>query len=208
MGNELKATVINMKSLSQNIEDPIVVGAGDAAGRSLRIIFTQEAAAQFTPDTKVYLSWKHQEKNIVGYNIFTEIVNEETDNFPPTWEIFYPRSMLYAGNVVACIEIVDNISIAVSTNFTIHILEDPNDGSIFTASDDFTEFQNAIIQLHNLNEDDRIVRFIGLSSIELTDGGTEIPIIDNKELDPLKKGYLVFYNSDKFIWDGSVWCKF
>jgi hypothetical protein len=56
MANELKATVINMKSLSQNITDPVVVGAGDAAGRALRIIFTQEAAAQFTPETKVYLS--------------------------------------------------------------------------------------------------------------------------------------------------------
>ena len=45
-----------MKNLSQNITDPVVVGAGDAAGRALRIIFTQKAAAQFTPDTKVYLS--------------------------------------------------------------------------------------------------------------------------------------------------------
>lgn len=84
MTNELKATIINMKSLSQDIEDPIIVGAGDAAGRSLRIIFTQEAAAQFTPNTKVYLSWKHQEKNIVGYNVFTEILDEEDEDFPPT----------------------------------------------------------------------------------------------------------------------------
>ena len=49
--NELKATVINLKSLSQNIPDPIVVGAGDANGRTLRVIFTQEAAAQMTEDT-------------------------------------------------------------------------------------------------------------------------------------------------------------
>ena len=84
MANELKATVINLKSLSQNIPDPIVVGAGDAAGRKLRIIFTQEAAAQFTPNTKVYLSWLHQEKNIKGYNIFTEIKDDENEDFPPT----------------------------------------------------------------------------------------------------------------------------
>ena len=56
MANELKATVVNMKHLSQNIDDPIVVGAADANGRTLRIIFTQEAAAQFTAGTKVYLS--------------------------------------------------------------------------------------------------------------------------------------------------------
>lgn len=106
--------------------------------------------------------------------------------------------MLYAGNVVACIEIVDDISIAATTNFTIHVLEDPNDGSVFTATNDFTEFQNAVTQLSALKDDDKIVRFMGVSSVELTDGGTEIPVIDEEEL-TLQKGYLVFYNSDKFI---------
>lgn len=147
MANELKATVINMKTLSQDITDPVIVGAGDANGRVLRIIFTQEAAAQFTPSTKVYLSWWHQEKNIKGYNVFTEIKNEEDEDFPPTWEIHYPKSMLYEGNVLSCIQIVDEVSIATSVNFTIHVLIDPNDGSTFIASDDFTEFQKAIISL-------------------------------------------------------------
>lgn len=54
---QLKGTVINMKSLSQNIEDPIIIGAAEANGRYLNIIFTQEAAAQFSDSTKVYLSW-------------------------------------------------------------------------------------------------------------------------------------------------------
>ena len=55
--------------------------------------------------------------------------------------------MLYEGNVLACIQIVDGVSIATSTNFTIHILIDPNDESSFIASDDYTEFQKAVIQL-------------------------------------------------------------
>lgn len=152
MANELKATVINMKNLSQDITDPVVVGAGDAAGRALRIIFTQEAAAQFTPETKVYLSWWHQEKNIKGYNVFTEITDDEDEDFPPTWEIHYPKSMLYEGNVLACIQIVDSVSIATSVNFTIHVLIDPNDGSNFIASDDYTEFQKAIIQLASVQD--------------------------------------------------------
>ena len=84
VANELKATIINMKTLSQDITDPVVVGAGEAAGRALRIIFTQEAAARFTPNTKVYLSWYHQEKNIKGYNVFTEITDEDDEDFPPT----------------------------------------------------------------------------------------------------------------------------
>ena len=147
MANELKATVVNMKNLSQDISDPIIVGGGDANGRSLRIIFTQEAAAQFTPNTKVYLSWLHQEKQIKGYNIFTEIKDEDDEDFPPTWEIHYPSSMLWEGNVLACIQLVDDISIATSTNFIIHILADPNNGSDFIASDDFSEFKQMIIRI-------------------------------------------------------------
>ena len=84
MSNELKVTTVNLKDLSQDIIDPVVVGAGDASGRTLRIIFTQKAAAQFTPNTKVYLSWYHQEMDIKGYNIFTEIVQEDDEDFPPT----------------------------------------------------------------------------------------------------------------------------
>lgn len=152
MANELKATVINLKSLSQNIPDPIVVGAGDAAGRKLRIIFTQEAAAQFTPETKVYLSWLHQEKNIKGYNIFTEIKDEDDEDFPPTWEISYPRAMLYEGNVLACIQIVDSVSIATSTNFTIHVLIDPNVGQTYTETDDYSDFQKMVIQISSLSD--------------------------------------------------------
>lgn len=45
MPAELKDFVVNLKSLSQDIEDPIIQGGGDANGRTLRIIFTQEAAA-------------------------------------------------------------------------------------------------------------------------------------------------------------------
>lgn len=153
MANELKTTVINMKTLSQNIADPVVVvGAGDAAGNALRVIFTQEAAARFTKETKVYLSWWHQEQNIKGYNVFTEIIKENDKNFPPTWEIKYPKSMLYEGNALACIQIVDKISIATSVNFMIHIFIDPNDGSDFEPTNDFTEFQRAITQLASIEE--------------------------------------------------------
>ena len=49
MAKELKTFVLNMKSLDQQIPSPILVGAGDANGRTFRIIFTQEAADMFTP---------------------------------------------------------------------------------------------------------------------------------------------------------------
>lgn len=152
MSVELKATVVNMKTLSQKIEDPIINGAADARGRTLRIIFTQEAAAQITPKTKVYLSWLHQEKNIKGYNVFTEIKNIDDEDFPPTWEIYYPSSMLWEGNVLANIQLVDDVSISVSTNFIIHVLKDPNEDDRYTPSDDYSEFKEAVINLNSLSD--------------------------------------------------------
>ena len=66
MPQELKAFTVNMKSMDQDIDDPIIAGAGDANGRTFRIIFTQEAAAQFTEYTKVYLSWHHKQADVSG----------------------------------------------------------------------------------------------------------------------------------------------
>ena len=152
MSIELKATVVNMKTLTQEIEDPIVNGAADVKGRTLRIIFTQEAAAQITPKTKVYLSWWHQDKNIKGYNVFTEITDIDDEDFPPTWEIYFPQSMLWEGNVLANIQLVDDVSIAVSTNFIIHILKDPNEDDHYVPSDDYSEFKEAVINLNSLSD--------------------------------------------------------
>ena len=145
---EFKAFTINMKSLDQEIEDPIIAGAGDANGRTLRIIFTQEAAAQLTEDCGIYLSWKHlQKKNCTGLNNFKKV----KDN-PAIYEISYPRSMLHEGDVLCCIKIVDEISIVNSVNFVVHVLSDPNDGSNFVVSDDYSIFQQAIIDLKNTSK--------------------------------------------------------
>lgn len=153
MAAELRTTVINMKTLNQAIQNPIVtVGASDKDGRKLRVIFTQEAAAQFTDTTKIYLCWYHQELDIRGYSVFTEIKNEDDKRFPPTWEITYPKAMLFEGHVLANIQLVDKVSISTSTNFIIHVLLDPNDGSDFVASDDYSAFQEAVINLTNLKD--------------------------------------------------------
>ena len=131
MTTQLKGIIINMKSLSQDIVDPIIIGAAEANGRYLSIIFTQEAAAQFSDNTRVYLSWRHIQKDIKGYNVFTEIPREDdkesmitAEEQPPVWQIAFPQEMLWEGDVLAHIELVDDISIAASTNFSIHVLAD------------------------------------------------------------------------------------
>ena len=144
-----------MKSFSQDIEDPIVVGGGDVNGRTLRVIFTQEAAAQFSKKAKIYLSWRHKELDIKGYNVFREIKNEDDEDWPPTWEIHYPPAMLHEGNVLACIQLVDGISVASSTNFIVHVLQEPDNGEDFLALDDYDEFKRMIIRISSLEDEMR-----------------------------------------------------
>lgn len=145
----LKASIINMKSLSQYIEDPIIVGGGESNGRTLKVIFTQEAAAQLTPETNVYLSWRHITKGVKGYNVFTKI----PDAPKPAWEITYPKEMLHEGDVLACIELVDDISVAASTNFHIHVLSDPWEGSEWIENDDLSEFKIALNRAASLTSE-------------------------------------------------------
>ena len=106
MADELKVFTVNLKSLDQDIQDPIVAGAGDANGRTFRIIFDQEAEAQITPATKVYLSWYHKQKQVKGYNVFTKVSDD-----PIIWEIHWPRAMLSEGDALCCIELVDDCTL-------------------------------------------------------------------------------------------------
>lgn len=144
---ELKAFTVNMKSLDQDIDDPIIAGAGDANGRTFRIIFTQEAAAQFTEYSKVYLSWKHKQEKVEGLNVFTKVSDD-----PLVWEIHWPQTMLHEGDVLCCIKLVDDISIVQSTNFIVHVLSDPTSGENFVTSDDYSIFQTCVINMNYISQ--------------------------------------------------------
>lgn len=150
MTKELRTFVLDMKSLDQKIQSPILIGAGDANGRTFRIIFTQEAADMFTPLTKVYLKWYHQTEQTRGYNVFQEKKDEEDFLSPQVWELKFPRMMLFEGDVTCSIELVDDISISTSMTFLIHVVADPYDGSEFCATDDFSVFQQAVIDMNSV----------------------------------------------------------
>ena len=144
---ELKAFTVNMKSMDQDIDDPIIAGAGDANGRTFRVIFTQEAAAQFTEYSKVYLSWKHKQAKIEGLNVFAHVKDD-----PMIWEIHWPQTMLREGDVLCCIRLVDDVSIVQSTNFIVHVLSDPTSGENFVTSDDYSIFQTAVIEMNYISQ--------------------------------------------------------
>ena len=153
MATELKDFVVNLKSLSQDIDDPIIQGSGDANGRALRVVFSQEAADMLTPYTKVYLYWNHQQLKTYGVNVFTKVSKDDQCCCSPViWEIHWPKAMLHEGDVLCCIKLVDDASISPSNNFLVHILQDPNDGSSFVVGDDYSIFDKCILEMNAATE--------------------------------------------------------
>lgn len=143
----VKDVAIKIKSLQQKIR-PISIGAG-ATRPEVYVIFDKEAAAQFTRSTMVYLSWVHQGlRKVRGYNVFTQVSKK-----PNCWKINLPQSMLREGLVIARIELVDSRSIAASRDFEINVLYNPNGEENFTSSDDYSLFQEAILELTKKIED-------------------------------------------------------
>lgn len=147
MAIELKRLIINLKTLDQDIPQPINIGGSNADGRVLRLIFSQQAAAQIADTTIVYLRWKHQQKNISGYVNFEKVNDDAT-----VWDLKWPMSMVNCGEgeVTCCIELVDDISIAPSRTFVVHILQNPTDGSSFTSTDDFDALSQTVTGITGL----------------------------------------------------------
>ena len=190
MPAELKDFVVNLKSLSQDIEDPIIQGGGDANGRTFKIIFTQEAADMFTPYTKVYLYWNHQQLKTYGVNVFTKVSKDEDCFNPPVWQINWRKAMLHEGDVLCCIKLVDDISISPSNNFLVHVLQDPNDGSSFIVGDDYSIFDKCILEMNALTDKLR-EEFDGYAKEfdEMRQSFNQIKENSNLALDKAKEAY-------------------
>ena len=182
MPQELRTHVINLKSLDQDIPDPIIAGGGDVNGRTLRVILTQEAWAQMTSSTKIYLKWRHKQLDIRGYNVLRQVSEE-----PCVWEINWPSAMLRKGDVLACLELVDKVSISPTVNFIVHVLEDPIGNSGFRNENDWSAFQKAVLKLQDLEE--KIKRIESLEMIEtLHDYVSDYAIGDIQKGDVIPKG--------------------
>lgn len=179
MPQELRTHVINLKSLDQDISDPIIAGGGDVNGRTLRVILTQEAWAQMTSSTKIYLKWRHKQLDIRGYNVLRQVSEE-----PCMWEINWPSAMLRKGDVLACLELVDKVSISPTVNFIVHVLEDPIGNSGFKNEDDWSEFQKAALKLQDLEE--KIKR---IESLEM--GETLYDYVSDYTIGGIQKGDVI-----------------
>ena len=57
----------------------------------------------------------------------------------------------------------------------------------------------------SINALSNAVQFLGVSSTEITNNGTQKPTIDNSSVRSLDEGDVVFYKTKEFIWDGAKW---
>jgi hypothetical protein len=137
--------VVEIKTLNQDMPDSLVACAGETNGRNVRVIVSQEAAARMTPLTKLYLKWAHRDTGVEGYNVFTKV----NDN---VYDIVLSKDMLVAGTVLCRIEFVDEVSISATKDFTIDVEVNPHDGEKFVPLDDFTEFQQACVDLATVGD--------------------------------------------------------
>ncbi len=155
MSAELKTFTINLKTLSQTIESPIVVSGEDAGGFVLRVILTQQAADGMTGDTSLYLKWTNLSANNKGYDTFKHVRAERHRPIGETWEMTLPSSMLREGDVRCCIEFVDRISVSATKPFLIHITGTVCPTDDFEFSDDFSAFKSALVELERATQDAR-----------------------------------------------------
>lgn len=147
MSSELNVYTISLQRLDQKIETLIVTGEGGVRGAKLRVVISQKAAERLTPSTRLYLNWNHGQTKIKGYSVFTKM----QDN-PAVFDLIYPSSMLVEGQVQCRLELVDDISISPGVDFFIHVLQTPSDGSSFIESDDYSDFQSAVVEINSLSD--------------------------------------------------------
>ena len=150
----LRPNVIVLKSLDQDISDPIIAGAGEAGGNKLIVVFTQEAAARFTPETKVYLNWRHQNlDNVCGFDMFQEQEQEEGITVKCgtphcIWSIGWPHNMKHEGTVEASIVLLDAVSKDETVHFNINVLSDLQGSESLMDEEDFSLFEQALLDMN------------------------------------------------------------
>lgn len=135
---------------NQAIPGTIIANAADAYGRGIDLWVTHEGSAVSMSGMSVYLLWSHQSEGTQGQTEFTAV-----DASAGHWKVYYPAGMMRAGTVIARISVYigDKTPITGSRNFCIHVEGNPVDEDSAMASDDFSAFVQATIDLHALEDE-------------------------------------------------------
>lgn len=118
---------------------------GDANGRGIDLSLIDGKAPANTTGMAVYLAWGH-EKGGEGLTPFSAV-----DAAHGRWRVLYPTAMQRQGTVLARIMIYLNgnrAAISGSKNFRIFVDVDPVDGNTALSDNDFSVFQQAVVDLN------------------------------------------------------------
>lgn len=118
---------------------------GDANGRGIDLSLIDGKAQANTTGMAVYLAWGH-EKGGEGLTPFSAV-----DAAHGKWRVLYPTAMQRQGTVLARILLYLNgnrAAISGSKNFRIFVDVDPVDGNAALSDNDFSVFQQAVVDLN------------------------------------------------------------
>lgn len=137
---------ITLDYANQFIPDILIANANDANGRGIDLYVTKDGAAMSMTGMKVYLVWSHENGN-QDLTAFTA-VNAASGHY----KVYYPPAMMHGGTVLARIAIYigSKTPITGSRDFRIMVERDPIDADAAMADENFSLFQQAVINLNEL----------------------------------------------------------
>ena len=132
----------------QFVPGTLIANAADAKGRGIDLYITDNGEAVAMTNMKVYLLWRHSNGN-QGQTQFTA-VNASQGHY----KVYYHAGMMYEGIVTARISIYIGTTTPItgSRDFRINVERNPIDEGEAMASDDFSAFVQATIDLNELLE--------------------------------------------------------
>ena len=159
-------TPLRLDFANQAISGTFVANAADAYGRGIDLYVTDNGEPASMADMKVYLLWRHSNGN-QGQTEFTA-VNAASGHY----KVYYPAGMMREGIVVARVSIYigETTPITGSRDFRINVERNPINEEDAMASDDFSAFVQATIDLNTLNDNitaaerARVTEFAALKS--------------------------------------------
>lgn len=138
-------THVALDTADKPLQDVFIAQEGDAKGRGIDLTVSQDGVAADMAGMSVYLAWGHA----CGAQGLTEF--EAIDASKGHFKVYYPTQMQRRGIVVARIMVYVGSSgtpITGSRDFKIHVAKNPINEDAALTSDDFSVFQQAVIDLH------------------------------------------------------------
>lgn len=143
---------------------------GDANGRGIDLSLIDGNAPANTTGMAVYLAWGH-EKGGEGLTPFSAV-----DAAKGRWRVLYPTAMQRSGTVLARIMIYltgNRAAISGSKNFRIFVDIDPVDGNTAISDNDFSVFQQAVVDLNTAKANaDKATKAANDAAKKATDAAT------------------------------------